>query len=108
LRGHLVFGFSLQLLLFILVVIIVTTIGFLIIFPISHTTTTQTKIKCELNNSEEIYYIKVRDDGEILEKTGNEKIFNIIDISKLTTLSEMFHAIQDYYTNQNGIFFTID
>ncbi len=68
----------------------------------SYGTTTQSTIICELNGEEETYFVKIRDDGVILEKKGNEEVFETIDIDSLHTVPETVHALQDYYESKGG------
>jgi hypothetical protein len=96
-------------LIFIFTVIVVAAIGYFANFSnFSQPITTQTTLICEIDGVEERYYIKVRDDGKILERTGNEEVYNEINIEEFTTLPEIVHAFQEYYESKNGTCVTID
>ena len=88
--------------LFIFTIIFVTIIGNFTIFPKSHNLTTEATIVCELEGKEETFYIKIKDNGEITEKKGNEKIYKEIDIDSLKSVPEVVHALQDYYESKGG------
>lgn len=88
--------------IFILTIIFVAIIGNFTIFPKSHNLTTETTMVCELDGKEEIFYIKIKDDGEIIEKKGNEKIYKKIDVDSLKSVPEVVHAFQDYYESKGG------
>lgn len=87
---------------FIITAIIIAIIGNFTIFPQSHNLTTQSTIVCELNGIEEIFYIKIRDDGKIIEKEGNEEVYNEIGIDSLKSVPEVVHTLQDYYESKGG------
>lgn len=87
---------------FIFTIIFVTIIGNFTIFPKSHNLTTEATIVCELEGKEETFYIKIKDNGEITEKKGNEKIYKEIDIDSLKSVPEVVHALQDYYESKGG------
>lgn len=90
-------------LLFVAVLIIVAVIGYFAGGSnYSYGTTTQSTIICELNGEEETFFIKLRDDGMIIEKKGNKEVFEAIDIDSLHTVPEIVHALQDYYESQGG------
>ena len=59
--------------IFIITIILVAIIGNFTIFPKSHNLTTEATINCELNGKEEIFYIKIKEDGEIIEKKVMKK-----------------------------------
>lgn len=93
---------------FIAVLIIAATIGYFAgASNYSYGITTQSTIVGELNGEEETFFIKIRDDGVILEREGNEEIFEAIDIDSLHTVPEIVHALQDYYESQGGTCVTI-
>lgn len=90
-------------LIFIASLIIVSVIGYFAGGSnYSYGITTQSTIICELNGEEETFFVKIRDDGVILEKTGEEEVFEAIDIDSLHTVPEIVHALQDYYESQGG------
>ena len=62
--------------IFMITIIFVAIIGNFTIFPKSHNLTTETTIVCELDGKVETFYIKMKDNGEVIEKKGNEKILN--------------------------------
>lgn len=88
--------------IFLITIIFVAIIGNFTIFPKSHNLTTETTIVCELDGKEETFYIKMKDNGEIIEKKGNEKIYKEIDITSLKSVPEVVHALQDYYESKGG------
>lgn len=88
--------------IFMITIIFVAIIGNFTIFPQSHNLTTETTIVCELDGKEETFYIKMKDNGEIIEKKGNEKIYKEIDITSLKSVPEVVHALQDYYESKGG------
>lgn len=88
--------------IFMITIIFVAIIGNFTIFPKSHNLTTETTIVCELDGKEETFYIKMKDNGEIIEKKGNEKIYKEIDITSLKSVPEVVHALQDYYESKSG------
>lgn len=88
--------------IFMITIIFVAIIGNFTIFPKSHNLTTETTIVCELDGKEETFYIKMKDNGEIIEKKGNEKIYKEIDITSLKSVPEVVHALQDYYESKGG------
>lgn len=88
--------------IFIITVILVAIIGNFTVFPKSYNLTTEATIVCELDGKEEIFYIKIKDDGEIIEKKGNEKIYKEIDINSLKSVPEVVHALQNYYESKGG------
>ena len=88
--------------IFIMTIIVVTIIGNFTIFKKSHNLTTEATIVCELNGEEETFYIKIKDDGEILERKGDEKIYKEIKIDSLKSVPEVVHALQDYYEEKGG------
>lgn len=95
-------------LIFILVVLLVAMIGQLTGVINSNTITMQTYLHCEVNGEVEEFYIKIRDDGVILEKEGNEEIYNIVGIENYKTVPEIVHAFQDYYESIGGTCSTVD
>lgn len=88
--------------IFLITIIFVAIIGNFTIFPKSYNLTTETTIVCELDGKEETFYIKMKDNGEIIEKKGNEKIYKEIDITSLKSVPEVVHALQDYYESKGG------
>ena len=88
--------------IFMITIIFVAIIGNFTIFPKSHNLTTETTIVCELDGKVETFYIKMKDNGEIIEKKGNEKIYKEIEITSLKSVPEIVHALQDYYESKGG------
>lgn len=88
--------------IFIITIIVVAIIGNFTIFPKSHNLTTEATIVCELDEREEIFYIKIKDNGEIIEKRGNEEIYKEINMDSLKSVPEVVHALQDYYESKGG------
>lgn len=88
--------------IFIITIIFVAIIGNFTIFPKSHNLTTEATIVCELDEREEIFYIKIKDNGEIIEKRGNEEIYKEINMDSLKSVPEVVHALQDYYESKGG------
>lgn len=87
---------------FVLVLIVVSLVGFILFPTTSQSITTEATITCELNGESEVYYIKMRDDGKILEIEGDEAVYEEIDINSLKTVQEIIHALQDYYEDHGG------
>lgn len=102
----LMFGFfmkkSNRKMIFMITIIVVAIIGNFTIFPKSHNLTTESTIVCELDGKEETFYIKMKDNGEIIEKKGNEEIYKEIGITSLKSIPEVVHALQDYYESKGG------
>lgn len=102
----LMFGFfmkkSNRKIIFIITIIFVAIIGNFTIFPKSHNLTTESTLVCELDGKEETFYIKMKDNGEIIEKKGNEEIYKEIGITSLKSVPEIVHALQDYYESKGG------
>lgn len=88
--------------LFIITLAAAAVIGYFTVFPKSHTLTTQTTVICELDGREETFYIKIRDDGKIIEKSGNEEIYGEIGLDSMKSASEVAHALQEYYESRGG------
>lgn len=88
--------------IFMITIIFVAIIGNFTIFPKSHNLTTETTIVCELDGKVETFYIKMKDNGEVIEKKGNEKIYKEIEITSLKSVPEIVHALQDYYESKGG------
>lgn len=88
--------------IFSLTLVVTALIGFLLFPTTSQSITTESTIICELNGETEIYYIKMRDDGEIIEIAGNEEVYEEIDIDSLKTVPEVIHELQDYYESKGG------
>ena len=88
--------------IFIITIIVVAIIGNFTIFPKSHNLTTEATIVCELDGKVETFYIKMKDNGEIIEKKGNEEIYKEIEITSLKSVPEIVHALQDYYESKGG------
>ncbi len=88
--------------IFIITIIFVAIIGNFTIFPKSHNLTTEATIVCELDGEKEAFYIKIKDNGEIIEKRGNEEIYKEINIDSLKSVPEVVHALQDYYESKGG------
>lgn len=88
--------------LFIITLAVATVIGYFTVFPKSHNLTTQTTVICELDGREEKFYIKIRDDGKIIEKSGNEEIYDQIGIDSMKSAPEVAHALQEYYESRGG------
>ena len=44
----------------------------------------------------------MKDNGEIIEKKGNEEIYKEIEITSLKSVPEIVHALQDYYESKGG------
>lgn len=87
---------------FVLALMIVSLVGFVIFPATSQSITTEASITCELNGESEVFYIKMRDDGQILEIEGDEAVYKEIDINSLKTIPEVIHALQDYYESNGG------
>lgn len=87
---------------FLLTLIVVALVGFLLFPTTSQSIATQSTITCELDGETEVFYIKMRDDGEILEIEGDEAVYEEIDIASLKTVPEVIHALQDYYESKGG------
>jgi len=89
--------------LFLTAMIVVLTIGYFTVTPnFSQSTTMQTTLLCEIGDIEEVYFIKIRDDGKILEKSGNAEVLEDIKVDELNTLPEIVEAMREYYESQNG------
>ena len=88
--------------IFIITIIVVAIIGNFTIFPKSHNLATEATIVCELDGKVETFYIKMKDNGEIIEKKGNEEIYKEIEITSLKSVPEIVHALQDYYESKGG------
>ncbi len=88
--------------IFIITVLFVAIIGNFTIFPKSHNLTTEATIVCELDGKQEDFYIKIKDNGEIVEKKGNEEIYKEIDMDSLKSAPEVVHALQEYYESKGG------
>ena len=88
--------------IFLITIIFVAIIGNFTIFPKSHNLTTEATIVCELDGEKEAFYIKIKDNGEIIEKRGNEEIYKEINIDSLKSVPEVVHALQDYYESKGG------
>lgn len=82
--------------------VIVTVIGHITIFPKTQSITTEATIIGEINGNSDVYYIKMRDDGKLLEIKGNEQVYEEINIQSLETVPEIIHALQDYYDSKGG------
>lgn len=88
--------------IFVLTLIVVSLVGFILFPTTSQSITSEATITCELNGESEVFYIKMRDDGKILEIEGNESVYEEIDINSLKTVPEVIHALQDYYESNGG------
>ncbi len=88
--------------IFIITIIVVAIIGNFTIFPKSHNLATEATIVSELDGKVETFYIKMKDNGEIIEKKGNEEIYKEIEITSLKSVPEIVHALQDYYESKGG------
>ena len=84
------------------VLIVVALIGFILFPTTSQSITMESTITCELGGETEVFYIKMRDDGNILEIEGDETVYEEIDIHSLKTIPEVVHALQDYYESKGG------
>lgn len=87
---------------FVLALIVVSLVGFILFPTTSQSITSEATITCELNGESEVFYIKMRDDGKILEIEGDEAVYEEIDINSLKTVPEVIHALQDYYESNGG------
>lgn len=87
---------------FALALIVVSLVGFILFPTTSQSITSEATITCELNGESEVFYIKMRDDGKILEIEGDEAVYEEIDINSLKTVPEVIHALQDYYESNGG------
>lgn len=88
--------------IFIVTLIVVSLVGFILFPTTSQNITSEATITCELNGESEVFYIKMRDDGKILEMEGDEAVYEEIDINSLKTIPEIIHALQDYYESNGG------
>lgn len=88
--------------IFVFVLIVVALIGFILFPTTSQSITMESTITCELGGETEVFYIKMRDDGKILEIEGDETVYEEIDIHSLKTIPEVVHALQDYYESKGG------
>ena len=88
--------------IFVLALIIVSLAGFILSPTTFQSITSEATITCELNCKSEIFYIKMRDDGKILEIEGDEAVHEEIGINSLKTVPEVIHALQDYYESNGG------
>ncbi len=88
--------------IYIATIVLVAFVGYFTVFPKSYNLTTEASITCELEGIEEKFYIKIREDGKIIEKKGNEEIYNEIDIQSFKTAPEVIRALQDYYESKGG------
>lgn len=88
--------------IFVLTLIVVSLVGFILFPTTSQSITSEATITCELNGESEVFYIKMRDDGKILEIEGDEAVYEEIDINSLKTVPEVVHALQDYYESNGG------
>lgn len=62
----------------------------------------ESTITCELGGKTVVFYIKMRDDGKILEIEGDETVYKEIDIHSLKNIPDVVHALQDYYESKGG------
>ena len=88
--------------IFVFVLIVVALIGFILFPTTSQSITMESTITCELGSETEVFYIKMRDDGKILEIEGDETVYEEIDINSLKTIPEVVHALQNYYESKGG------
>lgn len=88
--------------IFLLTLIVVSLVGFILFPTTSQSITSEATITCELNGESEVFYIKMRDDGKILEIKGDEAVYEEIDINSLKTVPEVIHALQEYYESNGG------
>lgn len=87
---------------FVLALIAASLAGFILFPTTSQSITSEATIACELNGEREVFYIKMRDDGKILEIEGDEAVYEEIGINSLKTVPEVIHALQEYYESNGG------
>lgn len=87
---------------FSIVCVTVAILGILFFPGSSQAVTTEATMTCTLNGETEVYYIKMRDDGKILELKGDEAVYAEIGIDTFQTIPEVIHALQAYFESNGG------